>query len=105
MKILAICCWLAYLANAVLANAQSIAPQRIGDLPRHGIIGLLVVSADPAQPANPQTNPLVVKKVVSGGAGEAAQIQPGDIVDGLDGQPVGSPEELARMISRHLAGD
>src|SRR6202167_667900 len=105
MKILAVFCWLAYLASAVLANAQSISPQRIDDLPRRGIIGLLVVSADPAQPANPQTNALVVKTVVSGGAGEAAQIQPGDIVGGLDGQPVGSPEEFARMISRHLAGD
>ena len=66
MKILAILCWLACLANAVLANAQSVSPQRIDDLPRHGIIGLVVVSADPAQPANPQTNPLIVKTAVPG---------------------------------------
>jgi pimeloyl-ACP methyl ester carboxylesterase len=105
MTILAIFCWLACLSNAVLANAQSIASRHVDDLPRHGVIGLLVVSAEPAQPANPQTNPLVVKTVVPGGAGEAAQIQAGDIVDGLDGQPVGSPEDFARMISRHLAGD
>ena len=105
MKILAILCWLAYLSNAVLANAQAISPQRIDDLPRHGMIGLVVVPADPVEPVNPQTNPLIVKTVVSGGPGEAAQIQPGDIVDGLDGQPVSSPEEFARMIGRHLAGD
>jgi len=105
MKILAIFCWLACLASGALASAQSVSPQRTDDLPRHGIIGLVVVPADPAKPANPQTNPLIVKTVVSGGAGEAAQIQPGDILDGLDGQPVGSPEEFARIISRHLAGD
>src|ERR1700691_223781 len=73
MKILAIFCWLACLSNAVLASAQSVSPQRTDDLPRHGIIGLVVVPADPAKPANPQTNPLIVKTVVSGGAGAAAR--------------------------------
>jgi uncharacterized protein len=105
MKIVAILCWLACLSNAARANAQSVSGQRIDDLPRHGIIGLVVVSADPAQPANPQTNPLIVKTAVPGGAGEAAQIQAGDILDGLDGQSVASPDDFARMIRRHVAGD
>ncbi len=105
MKILAIFCWLAYLSSAAVASAQSVSPQRIDDLPRHGIIGLVIVSADPARPANPPTNPLIVKTVVSGGAGEAAQIQPGDVLNALDGQSLSSPEEFARKISRHLAGD
>lgn len=105
MKILAFLCCLACLSSVSFANPQTISLPLIDDLPRHGIIGLVVSATDSTKPANPQSNPLIVKTVVSGGAGEAARIQPGDILDALDGQLVGSPEEFARMIGRHLAGD
>jgi pimeloyl-ACP methyl ester carboxylesterase len=105
MKILAFFCCLAYVSSAASAGAQSITAPPVDNLPRHGVIGLAVVSADITKPANPQTNPLVVKTVVPGGAGEAAKIQPGDILNELDGQPAGTADEFAQRISRHLAGD
>jgi uncharacterized protein len=75
------------------------------DLPRHGSIGLVVVVPDSSKPADLQTNPLTVKNVVAGGAGEVVGIQTGDTILELDGKPVTTPANFAQEIGRHLAGD
>ena len=61
---------------------------QVDDLPRHGVIGLVVAPFDPSKPVDPKSNPPVVKTVVPGGAGGAAGLQAGDIVRELDGRPV-----------------
>jgi uncharacterized protein len=78
---------------------------QVDDLPRHGVIGLVVAPFDPSKPVDPKTNPPVVKTVVPGGAGGAAGLQAGDIVRELDGLPVVSDTEFASSIGRHLAGN
>jgi hypothetical protein len=87
------------------ANAESAEPGAADDLPRHGIVGLVVAAADSAKPEGAQTNPPTVKTVVSGGAGEAAGIQPGDTLLELDGKAVATAASFAQEIGRHLAGD
>lgn len=87
---------------AVAQNASS-APG--DDLPRHGIIGLVVAGADTAKPEDGQTNPPTVKNVVPGGAGEAAGIQPGDTLLELDGKQIAASASFVQEIGRHLAGD
>src|SRR5260221_9577219 len=96
---------LVFLLGSASTWAQAVASASSENLPRHGVIGLLVVAADSAKPDDPQTNPPIVRTVVSGGSGEAAGIQPGDILLELDGQPVASAADFALRISRHLAGD
>jgi uncharacterized protein len=98
-------CCLVFLLCSSPTWAQTVASPLADDLPRHGVIGLVVVAADSAKPENPQTNPLTVKAVVPGGSGEAAGIQPGDILVELNGQPIASAADFALGISRHLAGD
>ena len=77
------------LATGILPAADT--------LPRHGVIGLAV--APDAQ------NRVEVKTAISGGAGAAAGIQPGDLVQTLDGVPVATADGFARAIGRHLGGD
>jgi pimeloyl-ACP methyl ester carboxylesterase len=96
---------LAFLSCSALASAQTVAAPQGDDLARHGVIGLLVVAADSAKPEDAKTNPPTVKTVVSGGAGDAAGMQPGDILRELDGQPLASSADFALGIGRHLAGD
>src|SRR5258708_4114801 len=98
------CCLVCLLCSAS-TWAQAVVSASSENLPRHGVIGLLVVAADSAKPDDPQTNPPIVRTVVSGGSGEAAGIQPGDILLELDGQPVASAADFALRISRHLASD
>ncbi len=57
------------------ANARSAGSAVDDDLPRHGIIGLVVAAPDSSKPEDSQTNPPTVKNVVTGGAGGAAGIQ------------------------------
>jgi len=46
-----------------------------------------------------------VKSVAPGGAGEAAGIQPGDVVSEVDTLPVDTSADFVSLIGRHLAGD
>jgi pimeloyl-ACP methyl ester carboxylesterase len=105
MKFRAWFCCLALLWCSAIAPAQTVTSAASDDLPRRGVIGLVVVAADTAKPEDPQTNPPTVKTVVPGGAAAAAGIQAGDILRELNGQPVSGSAEFALMSSRHLAGD
>jgi alpha-beta hydrolase superfamily lysophospholipase len=105
MKARACLCFLSFLLCSEFARAQSAAPARGDQLPRHGVIGLVLAAADSGKPEDPQSNPPTIKTVIPGGAGEAAGIQPGDSPTELDGQPVASSADFALRISRHLAGD
>jgi uncharacterized protein len=98
-------CSLVFLLCSASTWAQTAASPLADDLPRHGAIGLVVVAADGAKPESTQTNPPTVKTIVPGGSGEAAGIQPGDILVELNGQPIAGAEDFALRISRHLAGD
>jgi len=101
------CCSLSLvlLLISAPADAWSAGSEIAGDLPRHGIAGLEVAAADSAKPEDLQTNPPTIKNVVTGGAGEAAGIQPGDAVLELDGKPVATAASFAHEIGSHLAGD
>lgn len=46
-----------------------------------------------------------VQTVVPGSAAEAAGIAAGDVIVGVDGRPVGTPEDLGRLVRRHRPGD
>ena len=99
------CCCFALLFCSAFAGAQTVTPPVQDDLPRHGVIGLVVAAMDSSRPENPVTNPPTVRAVVSGGPGETAGIQPGDILLDLDGQRVAGAADFAQAIGRHLAGD
>ena len=101
------CCSLSLvlLVISAPADARSAGAAIADDLPRHGIAGLEVAAADSAKPEDSQTNPPTVKKIVTGGAGEAAGIQPGDTLLESDGKPVATAASFAQEIGRHLAGD
>lgn len=92
-------------AFLITIAAFSLAGGQSGELPRHGVIGLLVVLPDVDKPANPDTNPPTVKAVSPGGAGEEAGIQAGDILLSLNSVPVTTANGFALDISRHLAGE
>jgi len=74
------CCCLALLFCSLFTGAQTVTSPVADGLPRHGVIGLVVVATDGSRPEDPATNPPMVGTVVSDGAGEAAGIQPGDIL-------------------------
>jgi hypothetical protein len=101
------CCSLSLVLLLVSAPADAwrASSAIAGDLPRHGIAGLEVAAADSAKPEDSQANPPTIKNVVTGGAGEAAGIQPGDAVLELDGKPVATAASFAHEIGSHLAGD
>jgi uncharacterized protein len=101
------CCSLSLvlLLISALADARSGGSAISDDLPRHGIAGLEVAAADSAKPADSQANPPIVKKVVTGGGGEAAGILPGDVLLELDGKPIVTATSFTQEIGRHLAGD
>jgi pimeloyl-ACP methyl ester carboxylesterase len=96
---------LVFLLCSASTWAQTVASPLADDLPRHGVIGLVVMAADSAKPENPRTNPPTVKTIAPGGSGEAAGIRPGDILVELNGQPIASAADFALRISRHRAGD
>ncbi len=87
------------------ADAQSPGTVIAEDLPRHGIAGLVVIAPDSSRPEDSQTNPPTVKEVVTGEAGEAAGILPGDTLLELDGKPLATAAGFAQEIGTHLAGD
>jgi alpha-beta hydrolase superfamily lysophospholipase len=64
------------------------------DLPRHGVIGLVVSGTPPA-----------VQRVAAGGAGEAAGFRNGDVIQAIDGRTVETADQFVRAIGRHLGGD
>ena len=76
-------CCLVFLLCTAPTWAQTVASPLADDLPRHGVIGLVVVAADSAKPENPQTYPLTVKAVVPGGS--PAPTDPSQHID--DGDP------------------
>jgi len=104
LRRLCFCC-LSLLPLATALRGQAPDPQSPGGLPRHGVIGLAVLVADRSKPEDPETNPPTVGSVAAGGAGEAAGIQKGDILNELDGQRVTSTTDFVYRVSRHLAGD
>lgn len=91
------------LASFCLAACVTVA--YADDLPRHGVIGLVVGARDLNEPEDPASNPPTVKKVLPGSAGESAHIQPGDELVSVDEQPVTSSTQFALMVTRHLGGD
>jgi uncharacterized protein len=101
------CCSLSLflLLISAPADARSAGPAVADDLPRHGIAGLVVAAPDSSKPEDSETNPPTVKNVVTGGAGEAAGILPGDTLLELDGKPLATAASFAQEIGRHLAGD
>jgi len=44
---------------------------------------------------------LLVTEIAAGSAAEAASLLPGDIVIGAGGAPLGSPEELLKLLEGH----
>jgi uncharacterized protein len=82
---------------AALAVAQD-------DLPRHGVIGLVVTLADKAKPSGPD-NSAIVQRVAEGSAAAQAGFQAGDIIRSIDGRAVGAPTQFSQAVGRHLAGD
>jgi S1-C subfamily serine protease len=90
------------LASALLV--LSITSNLCGDdLPRHGVIGLVLAAKDPTHAESVKANPPTVQIVMPGGAGDAAGFKTGDIVRGLDGTPITSSADFAVRIGRHLA--
>jgi hypothetical protein len=75
------------------------------DLPRHGILGVIVGAADKSRPEDARENPIAVQTVIPSSGAELAGIQAGDIVRTVDDQPVSSSAQFNMMIGRHLAGD
>jgi len=58
------------------------------DLPRHGVIGVVVAPSDPAKPKDPKTNPPTAQTVLPGSSAQAAGIQPGDVLVSVDSQSI-----------------
>ena len=81
------------MATAVLFVVLFVWQAPADDLPRHGVIGLTI---------GPD---LDVQRVTPGGAGAAAGIQVGDVLQTVDGAAVTSTSQFVRAVSRHLAGD
>lgn len=79
---------LASLLATLAATAQT--------LPRHGVIGLQI---------GPGEGGPAIQNVISGGAGEAAGLKPGDMIQALDGIAISQPGQFTAGIARHLAGD
>ena len=46
-----------------------------------------------------------VADIVADSAAELALIEPGDVIVAIDGEPVDSPEDVARIIRSHVPGD
>jgi len=88
----ATCFLLCLLACAALAPAQD-------DLPRHGVIGLVVTVRDKGK-APASDNPAIVQRVVEGSAAAQAGFQPGDVIRSIDGVPVTAPTQFAQAVSR-----
>lgn len=99
------CCFLLMSPGVVFAQIQKTGPQALGNLPRHGVIGLTLRPADVSKPEDPERNPPTVIDLAPGGAAEAAGIRRGDVLRELDGERVASSGKFAYRISRHLAGD
>jgi len=89
----------------IVAFAWVAAWAQTDNLPRHGVIGLVVTPRDTSKPEDRATNPLTVKSAIAGGAGEAAGIQAGDVIREVDGAPVRGSADFVRLIAGHLAGD
>ena len=93
-------------ANLLVLSLAAISCVALADdLPRHGVIGVLVSPADPAKPEDPKTNPPTAQTVLPGSSADVAGIQPGDVLVSLDSQPVTSSTDFARAVGRHLAGE
>lgn len=86
------------------APAQTTPGQGHG-LARHAVIGLKVGPPDVNKPEDAAMNPPTIQAVASGGAGQAAGLQVGDVLLAIDDAPIPSSIEFAQRISRHIAGE
>ena len=73
------------------------ASQGADQLRRHGMIGLSV--------GPDGQNRLEVKALVEGGAGAAAGLRAGDLIQSMDGAPVTSSDQFVHAVARHFGGD
>jgi pimeloyl-ACP methyl ester carboxylesterase len=89
--------WIFLVAGCILASAQD-------DLPRHGVIGMLVGAADRTKPPGPD-NPSLVQRVFEASAAAQSGFQIGDVIRTVDGHPVATPAQFSQAIAHHLAGD
>jgi S1-C subfamily serine protease len=85
------------LARQIEAGRMS-ATVHIGSTP---FLGISVASDDQGQ----GVAGALVANVVSGLPADQAGIVPGDTITALDGQPVGSYQQLSAALLRHKAGD
>ena len=92
-----------FLRLILVAGAVSLALAQ-NDLPRHGAIGLAVGAADKTKAPGPD-NPLVVQRVLEGGAGAEAGFQAGDAIRAVDGLPVAAASQFVQAIASHLGGE
>jgi alpha-beta hydrolase superfamily lysophospholipase len=99
------CCFLLVSPSVVLAQTPKSQPGALGDLPRHGVIGLTLKPADVSKSEDPESNPPTVADMATGGAAQAAGIQRGDVVKELDSERIASSVNFAYRIGRHFAGD
>src|SRR5215469_9322035 len=95
---------LRYLPELIVV-LSGVALDNTDELPRHGVMGVVLGPRNVGEPEDPANNPPTVKAVIAGSAGEAAGIRVGDEPVSLDGQPVTSSTGFAQMATRHLAGD
>ncbi len=67
-------------------------------------VDMRAVPADIAAAAELHDGGILIVAVFSGGPAAAAGIQPGDIMTGVNGQPLYNPQQVISLISRHRPG-
>lgn len=90
-------------------GARAIADQLLanGRVPRPNI-GVSIQEVSPVLASSlslPVRQGVLITQVTDGGPGEAAGIQPGDVIVGMDGRDVTGITDLRRLMVNHKAGD
>lgn len=91
-------------ANQVARTAQQLIETGHATYP---IIGILLDGTHMGQGVKVSTQPTEdgTSPVTPGGPGEAAGVQPGDVILQVDGRPVTSPDEVIVTVRSHAPGD